>query len=261
MKVIFNNSLLVFKGYKESTKLLEVYSRISSYLTNASSNATAVKRLLYDLEIDDPTGIWSRIKVLYLPVLAKTTDSDNAFYEVISNEVIAELNATIAEKRGVYPAEKGGLFAPHTVSGLDIADVSMFGVTTQRTDVTLGNSSAGVCSVNRYAIYWEKTGTSLYKPETHYIKVEGSTNYALVPQTFCLSSESGGERTLCTREGAKSGTVPSESGSTSYRLAHESYAALSVFGLAVGITVEDAAKINAALIRFADNFGIESENL
>lgn len=253
--------MLVFKGYKESIKLLEVYSRISSHLTNASSNATAVKRLLYDLEIDNPTGIWSRIKVLYLPVLAKITDSDKAFYEVISNGVIAELNATIAEKRGVYPTENGGLFASHTVSGLNIADVSMFGVTTQRTDATLENSSAGVCSVNGFAIYWEKLGTSIYKPFTHYIRVEGSTNFALVPQTFCLSSESGGERTLCTREGAKSGSVPFESGSISYCLADNSYAAISVFGLAVGITVEDAEKINAALIRFADSFGIESENL
>lgn len=260
MKVIFNNSSLVFKGYKESIKLLEVYSRISSYLTNASSNVTAVKRLLYDLEIDNPTGIWSRIKVLYLPVLAKTTDSDKAFYEVISNKVIAESNATVVEKRGVYPMRVNEGFASHTVSGLDIADVSMFGVTTQRTDTTLQNSSAGVCSVNGYAIYWENTGTSLYKSNTHYIMVNGSTNFALVPQTFCLSSESGGERTLCTREGAESGSVPFGSGSTSYRLADRSYAAISVFGLGVGITVEDAAKINAALIQFADSFGIESEN-
>lgn len=258
MKVIFNNSSLVFKRYKESIKLLEVYSRISSYLTNASSNVTAVKRLLSDLEIDNPTGIWSRIKVLYLPVLAKTTDSNKAFYEVISNKVIAESNATVAEKRGVYPTEKSGSFSSRTVSGLDIADVSMFGVTTQRTDATLQSSSAGVCSVNEYAIFWENIGTSIYKSGTHYIRVNGSTNFALVPQTFCLSSESGGERTLCTREGTESGSVPFGSGSTSYRLAANSYAAISVFGLAVGITVEDAVKINTALIRFADSFGIES---
>ena len=260
MKVIFNNSSLVFKRYNESTKLLEVYSRISSHLTNASSNVTAVKRLLCDLEIDDPTGIWSRIKVLYLPVLAKTTDSDKAFYEVISNKVIAESNAIVAEKRGVYPTTIPGEFGSHPVSGVDIADVSMFGVTTQRTDTTLQTSSAGVCGVNGYAIFWEKGGTTIYKNLTHYIVVQGSTNFALVPQTFCLSSESGGKRTLCTREGAKSGSVPFGSGSTSYSLAVGSYAAISVFGLAVGITVEDAAKINTALIRFADSFGIESRN-
>lgn len=258
-----NNSSVASQSYSPSADPVQtIVNKIKAKMSGVGNKETAVYNLIDALGADTPSsGIWSKIKALYIPCLAVTADADNVFYDIISDTVQTEANSyKIEAKRGVMPETKGQSLSTHSLS-VTADNTSMFGIVTQRTDATLGSSSGVFASFNGLNLNWQTQGMSCISASDTTSKIVTSTisDFANTPEAFALSAASGGSRTFVTNEESKTGSL-SFTTTDNYRLASASYAALSVFGVCDGLTAAEAATVHSALQTFVTAYGIECSN-
>lgn len=243
----------------------DVVDKIKAKMSGVGNKETAVYNLINALGASTPTsGIWSRIKALYIPCLAITTDANNVFYDIIADTVQTD-GATdsykIEAKRGVMPTTAGDALGQVSLSGITADNTSMFAIVTQRTDTTLSSSASFVAIGNGVRLMWKANGSCvcLNANDSNKIITGAIADFASSPETFVLSAVSGGSRTFITNEGTETGNVEFTA-SEKYQLAGASYAATSLFALADGLTASEAETISTALQTFITAYGIECSN-
>lgn len=255
-----NNSSVASQSYAPSDPVQTIVNNIKAKMSGVGNKETAVYNFVNALGAGTPnSGIWAKMKALYIPCLAIPSDGQNAFYDVISDTVIEETMAyQIESKRGVMPQNVGSGLS-YRSTDVTLNNTSAFLIATQRTSQTLGSSAARVAKCMGINFEWNKTGARAANDAgTSSLKTGAINDFATNPETFVLSAVANNERTFITNEGTVSGELIGETGS--YQLGTTSYAALSVFGLASGITASEAATISTALQTFITAYGIECSN-
>ena len=260
-----NNSSVASQSYSPSADPVQtIVNKIKAKLSGVGNKETAVYNLLDALGASTPnSGIWSKIKALYIPCLAIPSDGGNVFYDIISDSVITESNSyQIEAKRGVMSTTVNNPLSDVSLSGISADNTSMFAIVTQRTDTTLGTSASMCIRANHLVLTWKKNGSSVgdaTDPNERNITTGAITEFASEPETFVVSAMDGDSRSLITNEGVATGIIEFTT-FNSYCLCFRSYAATSLFGLTDGLTTSEATTVSNAIKAFVTAYGIECVN-
>lgn len=255
MRIIVKNATFSIYGLDD----------VSAYLNAISENyggidsITPIRNLLVALGADGSNQIWSKLKALYLPVLAVPADGANVLYEVIEpGDYPATGSYTIEEKRGIRPATLGGSIGLDSSlpSGLTSSGISFFGIGTQSASQTLGSSSGIFVAVGDLKVTWRSTALEVTSGRDSSTGSVTNSNGFSEPIAFAVSGVENGNRTVVTAEGTDTDTLAASLSGDFCLSGSNTWCATSVLGVCEGLTSAEAAIVVTALETFITEYGV-----
>lgn len=265
MRIIIKNADFSVYGIADISGLMSTLRSKFGGITN--SNQQVVEDFLRALGADGSNGIWAKLKHLYMPCLALTTDS-HALYDIITGVDYPMNNAAYAavieEKRGVRPATLGNTTGIGSMSvasdGLTAANMSMFTAFCQSTTKAIGTSSGMISILGSVCTKWENTGVNATYIDNSDVKINvANTTLFSTPNWAVLSCRENSARTLYTKNGNDTaGTLESYLSSPDTAYMARGWCCTSIFGICNGLTSSEASAVSSAISTFLTAFGIEN---
>lgn len=270
MRVIIKNADFSVYGISDMSPLMN--KLVDNYGGLTSSNKSSVEAFLRALGADGGNGIWNKIKYLYMPCLAASTDTASAAlldiktaldttpssYPCINPD--SGITPVFENKRGVRQstlstanAGIGQLTTSYTMSD---STMSLFaGFTKSYTQNLTGGSGAQVFLAN-IIFKWEADGMFCGLDNNNYIKIS-ETGALNNPDWIVMSAKSSGSRLVVSRggEGTTSAVTASSSHLTYFNMAR-GWCCTSFAAVCEGLTYDEARSISTAIGTFVTDFGI-----
>lgn len=254
MRIILKNANFEVYGLNSISELM------NDIATNFGgiSDLSPIEHFVKSLGADGSNGIWGKIKGLYMPVLATSTDAEKVFYDIIGKGILKVIEGSyvIEEKRGVSPNPIGislaqGMEIP---AGISNDGVSMFGLVTKSPRLNLQNSAGQLHELLGMRFKWENSaGNSIWDASNDFIQVANETAFT-IPAKFVLTSVENGTRTFLSNGLSASGSLLPEGSIFSF--GRSVYCDISIFGICEGLTSSEASVIENAIDTFVTEFGV-----
>lgn len=263
MRIIIKNANFSVYGLTDISGL--VSTLVSNYggLTNA--NKASVETFLRALGADGSNSIWPKIRHLYMPCLAVSTDADaNSLYDIITGGSYPKSNPSttvvIEDKKGVEPAVMAGGgegigYYSLTEDALTDNTMSFFVSYTRALGHDLQNSSGIQTQLGSIVFKWENTVMNI-------AVIGGSNNCTIekpegfaTPNWVVMTAKDNGSRTVVSADGETTTSILTSDNTTYFNLAN-GYCCTSICGVCAGLTAAEARIISAAIGEFVSGFGI-----
>lgn len=269
MRVIIKNADFSVYGISDMSPLMN--KLVDNYGGLTSSNKSSVEAFLRALGADGGNGIWNKIKYLYMPCLAASTDTASAAlldiktaldttpssYPCINPD--SGITPVFENKRGVRQstlstanAGIGQLTTSYTMSD---STMSLFaGFTKSYTKNLTGGSGAQIYLAN-IIFKWESDGMFCGLDNNNCIKIS-ETGALNNPDWIVMSAKSSGSRLVVSRGGEGTTSAVTASDHFTYFNMARGWCCTSFAAVCEGLTYDEARSISTAIGTFVTDFGI-----
>lgn len=261
MRIIIKNADFSVYGIADISGMMSTL--IANYGGLTESNKAPVEAFLRALGADGSNNIWSKIKHLYMPCLAASTDADaNSLYDIITRGTYPKTSASttvvIENKKGVEPASMAssteGIGYYSLTDGLTDTSMSIFASFTKALGHNLQSSSGVQVQLGEIAFKWESTVMSCAVIGGSTASISKASGFS-TPNWIVMSAKDNGNRVIVCDDGEATTSVLTSSNTTYFNLA-KGYCCTSICGVCAGLTAAESRIISSAIRTFTTDFGI-----
>jgi len=262
MRIIIKNADFSVYGLVDISGLMSTI--VSNYGGLTDANKAPVEAFLRSLGADGSNGIWPKIKHLYMPCLAVSTDADsNSLYDIITEGTYPKsypsTTVVIEDKKGVEPASMAGgtegIGYSSLTDGLTDSSMSLFASFTLALGHPLQSSSGAQVQLGEIVFKWEASVMSCAVIGGSTASIPKATGFD-TPNWIVMSAKDNGSRVIVCDDDELTTSVLTSTNNTTYFNLAKGYCCTSICGVCDGLTAAEARIVSSAIRTFTTDFGI-----